>query len=863
MFDMNAPGSRGPSKSEESREFSSKELGRYKSVQESSPESTQGQQTPAATNRYASTQELGVTNLSEADALKGEIKRLDELAAAIDSKLKNPLGMDSVMADPKARAMLRKQMEKEVSTENLDYLEDVERFNLNPSKQGFKDIYNKYVGDNGASQINLPSPIRKELDEKFQSIDVLSDAAVGKGFLEKSRQSVSNLLENDSLYRLKKEPDFKKYADEKVANLKEEKIAVVTQSDAFKSQLWKSHSNELNRGTAHRYAPLQASAPASQNVARQSLDDGYQNIDQLRTPDDGYQNVDPVLARDDGYQNVDPVLARDDGYQNVDPVQTLDDGYQNGDPVQTRDDGYQNVDPVQTLDDGYQNVDPVQTLDDGYQNVDPVQTLDDGYQNADPVQTLDDGYQNADPVQTLDDGYQNVNPGEQQGEGAQGAVVGKKLKVDPHTELVVDFERILPMGEHAVEILKDLPGLDDKLASDWESLRALLKNPDTSLQDVQGKIANIESRLRSVIDREPQKHSEQRQKEPLKNVSLQKDEFLAKGNFGEVHTLQASNGMSLVGKSPLEGALDKFLEEANREATVYAKVGQHPNIARCYGMHTVDGQPTLVLENVNGGKLEDVFENLEGAYNQRMISRQEFVGTVQHLLKGSLQGLSQFETMGLVHMDVKSDNIMFDKSTMQAKIVDMGSAQKFGGLDSPNKKVFVPNMAPEFFSQDERLNQATDSYGIGRMLFPLMERDPAFQDHFQFQPGGGAEKTFSLQGAHVEDTFDPQKLRERAKAASDKTPEGEQKWQAVKPLGQGEEWAPGAYGAKTAYVEFMNLITHPDPKMRLSPSEALKHPFMTDGFGSEEQIKAVLEKVKRKKKEMAERVNVPGGYEEA
>jgi len=702
MPEFNAPADRSPSKGEETISYSTKETGRYKAVEPKSIEPEISQDTSGSTNRYGPkpaqslhaivpatpSKNIEPTNpevvkLSEAYSLKNEIKRLDGLVAEIEDKLKAPISVEAVMSDPNMQKMLRKQAEKEYSTENLDYLEAVARFDNNPSKEGFKDIYNNFIRDDTDSQINISSKMRNEFDEMMKIIDEIPDEDIGKGFLEDSRASVSRMVETETLMRLKIDPEFKKYADTKISNLKEEKIAVVAQSDTFKSQLWKNHADELKRG--------------------------------LQKP------------------------------------------------------------------------------------------------------------------------------------------------VDPLTELVVDFERLSPLGERAMKILEDSPSLDSELKTDWESLIKALKNPDTTLKNAQEQLVDIDSRVRLVILGENPEIRDQRQTDSLKGVTIQKDgnDPIGTGNFGEVYKLQGDNGIELVGKFAIPGKGAKFLEEVKHEAQVYAKVGEHPNIARCFGIHKVDGLDTLVLENVEGGKLETMFRNLENAFKLEKINWQEYVGALQQLIKGSLQGLAQFETMGMVHLDIKSDNIMFDSKTMQPKLVDMGLAQEVGSPE--NTDVFPPNMAPEFFLNNKELNKTTDSYGIGRMLYPLMEHDAI---NYQFRPGGVAEPADFKQGAFVEKSYlrDIDDLIKKAENASKKTQDGVSSWEAIRKLEEGEQWTPGTYGAKTSYVDFMNQLTHADPNIRLKPSEALKHPFMTDSFGEKDELVKVLTKMDYFKK-VDERDSVDSNFD--
>ncbi|MBX9608564.1 MAG: hypothetical protein K2Y51_20260 [Gammaproteobacteria bacterium] len=44
----------------------------------------------------------------------------------------------------------------------------------------------------------------------------------------------------------------------------------------------------------------------------------------------------------------------------------------------------------------------------------------------------------------------------------------------------------------------------------------------------------------------------------------------------------------------------------------------------------------------------------------------------------------------------------------------------------------------------------------------------------------------------------------------------------------------------SAYVDFMNRLTHPDPAQRMTASEALRHPFLTQQLGDPDKLEAVL-----------------------
>ena len=157
------------------------------------------------------------------------------------------------------------------------------------------------------------------------------------------------------------------------------------------------------------------------------------------------------------------------------------------------------------------------------------------------------------------------------------------------------------------------------------------------------------------------------------------------------------------------------------EAKIYARVGDHPNIVRCFGIHDIADAPVpvasasaayessseyssseddrtqqmLVMEQVKGQNVDKTFSDLGERYKKNQISRKEYLGSIQHLMRGALQGLAHFEALGVVHRDVKGDNIKFNEETGEAVLIDMGLALEEGPLPQ-GSKVFDPTSPPEY-----------------------------------------------------------------------------------------------------------------------------------------------------------------------
>ncbi len=48
----------------------------------------------------------------------------------------------------------------------------------------------------------------------------------------------------------------------------------------------------------------------------------------------------------------------------------------------------------------------------------------------------------------------------------------------------------------------------------------------------------------------------------------------------------------------------------SKEATVYAIVGDHPNIAKCHGIQQIQGESMLVMQEIKGGDVNKKTDQL-------------------------------------------------------------------------------------------------------------------------------------------------------------------------------------------------------------------------------------------------------------
>ena len=282
-------------------------------------------------------------------------------------------------------------------------------------------------------------------------------------------------------------------------------------------------------------------------------------------------------------------------------------------------------------------------------------------------------------------------------------------------------------------------------------------------------------------------------------------------------------------------------ERIEREGAISKEVGVHPNIAQYYGTVQVGDQTGMLLEAVDGKDMKKFNDDLLKKRERGEISETEYWGAVQFTMSKTLEALEFLEQKGYSHNDLKPENIMIDGNTGEPKLIDLGSMRKVGEKIGPG--------TPAFDAPDEPGNLTSttrDPFSLGAS---------AYQVGAQGEPkdfGGGQSNPSSFwQARNVRAApggdlpQDWRQLSEPAiKVQPDTGPGGAHPaYTTTTTVQPGTAWpgdpnppqphqessanpVPGVQGADTAYVDFVNRLMHPDPRYRMSASEARQHPFM-------------------------------------
>jgi serine/threonine protein kinase len=155
--------------------------------------------------------------------------------------------------------------------------------------------------------------------------------------------------------------------------------------------------------------------------------------------------------------------------------------------------------------------------------------------------------------------------------------------------------------------------------------------------------------------------------------------------------------------------LERFYREARAAATLH-----HPNICPVHDVGEIDGAPYLTMAYVEGKRLS------EFAASRPLTPRQSAL-----LVRKLALALQEAHKQGVIHRDLKPDNIMIDRRG-EPIIMDFGLARRTRGRDprltQQGSVLGTPAyMPPEQVSGDvQATGPASDVYSLGVILYELL-----------------------------------------------------------------------------------------------------------------------------------------------
>lgn len=141
----------------------------------------------------------------------------------------------------------------------------------------------------------------------------------------------------------------------------------------------------------------------------------------------------------------------------------------------------------------------------------------------------------------------------------------------------------------------------------------------------------------------------------------------------------------------------------------------HENVIQLYEVYETEKSIYLVLELIQGKSLQEILKkpNFKEQYSE--------VKCI-NMMRGLLDALAYLASKGIMHRDLKPDNILLDKGE-KIKIVDFGLATFINIDEYIFKKCGTPGyIAPEVFKYDAKVpstnyDDRCDVFSAGNILF--------------------------------------------------------------------------------------------------------------------------------------------------
>jgi predicted ATPase len=197
-------------------------------------------------------------------------------------------------------------------------------------------------------------------------------------------------------------------------------------------------------------------------------------------------------------------------------------------------------------------------------------------------------------------------------------------------------------------------------------------------------------------------------------------EELGKGGMGRVYRAfdcKVEEEVALKLLKPEIADNKKTIKRFRNELKLARKI-THKNVCRMYDFHEEGKTPFITMEYVQG-------ENLKVFIQKQVILPEE---KTIHIAQQICRGLSEAHELGVVHRDLKPQNIMIDKEG-NAKVMDFGIARSVEakGMTQTGMMIGTPDYMSLEQAEGNEADHRSDIYSLGIILYEMVTGKVPFE----------------------------------------------------------------------------------------------------------------------------------------
>lgn len=205
-------------------------------------------------------------------------------------------------------------------------------------------------------------------------------------------------------------------------------------------------------------------------------------------------------------------------------------------------------------------------------------------------------------------------------------------------------------------------------------------------------------------------------------------EELGKGGMGKVYKVMDTKIKEKIALKLLKSEIatdKKTIERFSNELKFSRKI-RHENVCQMYDLNEEKGTHYITMEYVHGEDLKRLIRKMG----------QMSAGQAISLARQVCEGLTEAHKLGVVHRDLKPQNIMVDEEG-KARIMDFGIARSLKGKGMTGAGVMIGT--PEYMSPEQvegkDTDQRSDIYSLGVILYEMVTGRVPFEGDTPFTIG--------------------------------------------------------------------------------------------------------------------------------